>query len=159
MITVSTQYTDAHRSLSAVPVGAIRNSSLEIVGANTTVISGTCEGMRVGKLLTDPTFFSFNCFLDNLTCRFHFVQNQNQPFALITRRQRFVLFRFAAHACHNTSLTDTCTYPNASASTLLGSSVQPGDYLWTFDSTFPDHVSNAQRDTNELPIILSNNHH
>ena len=122
--------------VNSVPVGVIRNSSLEIAGANTTTINGTCEEC-VCKLLTDPTFFSFNCFLGNLTCRFHFVQNQNQPFALITADS--ASFYFASLPTFvTTPLTDTCIYPNASASTLLGSSVQPGDYLWTFDSTFPD---------------------
>ena len=122
-------------SVNPMPVGVIRNSSLEIAGANTTTISGTCEEC-VCKLLTDPTFFSFNCFPSNITCHFHSVQNQNQPFSLITANN--ASFYFASLPTFViTPVSDTCIHANTSAS-ILGSSMEPGGYLWTFDATLQD---------------------
>ena len=102
-------------SVSSVPVGVIRNSSLIIIGANTTTINGTYDEC-VCKLLTDPTFFSFNCFLGNLTCHFHSIQNQNQPFTLITADS--ASFYFASLPTFvTTPSTGTCIREITTAST------------------------------------------
>ena len=69
-------------AVNAVSIGIIRNASLNIVGASATTVNGTCEEC-VCTLIANSTFFSLNCFPDNLTCQLHSVSDRNQPFSLI----------------------------------------------------------------------------
>ena len=110
----------ANIELGAVSVGIVRNASLLILNANTTIIHGPCEAC-VCSLLTQPTFFSLNCRSDSLTCELYSVSDQNRAFTLMTGVN--VSFYFLSLP----------TYTAPQSGTV--------EYLWPFDSTVDDTSS------------------
>ena len=117
--------------VSAVPVGIIHNISLDILGASTTSINGTCQDC-VCALLISSAFFALNCFHDNLTCQLHSTSNRNAPFSLI-RSGSSSLYFLALPAFDTLTSTD-----NPSTTATVTATVE---YLWSFDSTFRDASS------------------
>ena len=145
----------------AISVGIVHNVSLTILDANATLINGTCEEC-VCSLLANPAFFSLNCRPDILTCELHSTQDQNRPFNLLTGTSTAFYFRsLPTFVETTTAMDDTCVHEVTSTSTskpdelcplirddricsvyldvaMTGSSLAPGEYLWSFDSNFQD---------------------
>ena len=65
-----------------ISVSLIRNVSLTIPGANTTIINGTCKDC-ICALLLNTTFFAVNCLVDNQRCELYSKADQNRSFSLI----------------------------------------------------------------------------
>ena len=107
-------------TVSSTRVGIIPNISLTLFGTNTTIANGTCEDC-VCFLLANTSFFSLNCFHDNLTCELHAKLDQNKPFTLATGVK--ASFYFLALP---TSMVSPATIV---------------EYHWSFDSTFQDASS------------------
>ena len=119
----------------AVPIGIIRNVTLDIPGANTTIINSTCDEC-VCSLLANPAFFSLNCRSDSLTCELYSTQDQNRSFSLLSGTSTSFYFRSLP------AFDDECVNDITGALTSTGNSMAPnGEHLWTFDSTLRDSSS------------------
>ena len=93
----------------AVSLGIIRNVSLAIPGANSTLVNGTCEEC-VCSLLANPTFFSHNCRSDTLTCELYATQDQNRPFNLLSGTSTAFYFRSLPTFAATTVMGDEGVY-------------------------------------------------
>ena len=65
-----------------ISVGIIGNASLKLTQGNSTIINGTCESCLCA-LMSDPSFFAFNCLSNNLTCEMHSKVDQSKSYVMI----------------------------------------------------------------------------
>ena len=160
-----------------ISVGIIRNASLDILNAPTTLINGSCDDCTCA-LLGNSTFFSLNCFADNLTCQLHSIHNQHEPYTM-TNSAHTSFYFVSLPTFVTTTSTNICHHqiPSALASRsihgsfrltvrvflsgamIVGQSLTTGEYLWPFDSTFPNSSSacNDERITDPTfsPITIT----
>ena len=66
---------------STVTFGVIHNASLRTFQGNTVTINGSCQACLCA-LVANPSLFSFNCFVNNLTCEMHSKVDQDKAFTL-----------------------------------------------------------------------------
>ncbi len=77
-------------SINHIPV--IRNSSLQVLGYNSTIINGTCQECLCAMLLNSTSINSFNCFPNNKTCEIFSNSFLTSSFLLINNSASSVYF-------------------------------------------------------------------